>query len=87
MGIIRQVEVARTIAAAIVRDDYAQDVAQDVAVKILEWGPGMWTDSTVARLAAELAHAEVARRRTYVSLDAAEGVAWVMEPPPRRRRP
>lgn len=84
---MRQVELARTVAAGIVGGDYAQDVAQDVAVKILEWGLGMWTDSTVARLAAELAHAEVARRRMHVSLDAFDGAVWVMGPPPERRRP
>lgn len=86
MGLMRHVELARTVAAGIVGEDYAQDIAQDVAVRVLEWGLGMWTDSTVARLAAELAHAESARRRMHVSLNAFDGAVWVMGPPPGCRR-
>lgn len=58
MDILRQVDLARTVAAGIVGDERARDVAQDVAATLLEWGWYRWSDASVARLATDLASAE-----------------------------
>lgn len=58
MPILRQVDLARAVAASILGDERARDVAQDVAAVLLEWGWYRWSDASVERLATDLARAE-----------------------------
>ena len=71
MDLLRQVDLARTVAAGILGDERARDVAQDVAVVLLEWGWQRWSDAAVGRLATDLAHAEerYAARHVWVHDD------------------
>lgn len=72
MDILRQVDLARTVAASILGDERAHDVAQDVAATLLEWGWYRWSDAAVVRLATDMAQAEV---------DYAEKHVWIHEVP------
>jgi hypothetical protein len=58
MELLRRVELAQVIAAPIVGDELARDIAHDVAVFILEWGWYRWTDEAVERLAMDFATKE-----------------------------
>ena len=66
MDLLRQVDLARTVAAGILGDERALDVAQDVAVVLLEWGWQRWSDAAVERLATDLAHAETGYAARHV---------------------
>jgi hypothetical protein len=67
MPILRQVNHAQIVARNILRDDRAHDVAQEVAVILLEWGWSHWTDATVERLATDLARAEEEYAALHIS--------------------
>ena len=72
MDIIRQVDLARAVAASILGDERARDVAQDVAAVLLEWGWYRWSDASVERLATDYARAEA---------DYAARHVWIHEVP------
>ncbi|NBR00160.1 MAG: hypothetical protein EBT79_07585 [Actinobacteria bacterium] len=68
MSIVRQVELARIVAARMVGRVRADDVAHDVAVVLLEWPWYTWGDAAVSTMAEEFARAALEHEARHVPL-------------------
>jgi len=68
MPIVRQVDLARTVAARLVGRLYADDIAHDVAVTLIAWPWHPWRDADVVEMAETYARAELEHQARHVTL-------------------